>query len=97
MNAPPGFDAARYPVIGQHYFGIVPPHVRDLQFRRDVERLHRLGPRAIYHLLDEIGCRRLCKTFIEDRAREYAGLDPDVLAAVGGDKLPPSPIHQATP
>ena len=71
-----------------------PPHIRDLRLRRDVERLCRLGPRAMYELLAEIGARRGIQTFIEDRAAVYSNIDPDRLAAVGGDGFPQLPIHE---
>ena len=41
--------------------------VADLAFRRKVERLHRLGPRAVTELLTEIGEQRLCRTYLEQR------------------------------
>ena len=60
---------------------VLTPVVADLEFRRDVERLHRLGPRAVCELLTEIGEQWLCRTFIEQRVRLYAEIDPDHLAA----------------
>lgn len=63
----------------------------DLAFRRAVERLHDLGPRPLYHLLDAIGAERLCRTRIEQLVVEFAAIPPDVLKAVGGDRLPPLP------
>ena len=44
----------------------------DLRFRRQVERLHRLGPRALGELLAEIGEQRLCRTYLEQRVRRYS-------------------------
>ncbi|MGH7057675.1 MAG: hypothetical protein ACREFZ_07280 [Acetobacteraceae bacterium] len=63
------------------------PYLIALRRRRTAERLHRLGPRALYHALDEIGpdAWRI--------AERYAGrLTPELLAAVGADRFPPAPI-----
>ena len=65
-----------------------PVSLADFRMQRDIERIHRLGPRAFFNLLDEIACRFTCRLFIEDRARCYADLDPDVVAAFGGDSFP---------
>ena len=53
----------------------IAPVVADLQFYRDVVSLHRLGPRALYELLTEIGEQRLCRTYIEQRVQRYAEID----------------------
>ena len=71
---------------------VVAPVVADLEFRRDVERLHRLGPRAVCELLTEIGEQRLCRTFIEQRVRRYSEIDPDHLTALDGDTFPRPPL-----
>jgi hypothetical protein len=60
------------------------------RFRRDVKRLHLLGPRVLFELLAEIGCDRLIRTKIERLISRYAGIDPTALAATGDDLLPPS-------
>jgi hypothetical protein len=56
----------------------------DAAFRRDVEHLHRLGPRAVGELLIELGARRMVRTEIELLLRRYRRLDPAIVAAVGG-------------
>ncbi len=61
---------------------ILTPVVADLQFYRDVVRLYRLGPRAVYELLVETGEQRLCRTYLEQRVQLYAEIDPDHLAAL---------------
>ena len=66
--------------------------VADLQFYRDVVRLHRLGPRALCELLTEIGEQRSCRTFIEQRVRRYAEINPNHLAALDGDTFPRPPL-----
>jgi hypothetical protein len=62
---------------------------RDRQFRRDIDRLHRLGPRAVYELLADLAARRLLRTEIEALVRRYSRLDPASVAAVGADRMPP--------
>ena len=71
---------------------ILTPVVADLHFYRDVVRLHRLGPRAMYELLSEIGEQRLCRTFIEQRVQRYAEIDPKHLTALDGGTLPRPPL-----
>ncbi len=67
---------------------VLTPIVTDLEFRRNVKRVYRLGSRAVYELLTEIGEQRLCRTFIEQRVRRYSEIDPDHLAAFDGDSFP---------
>ena len=67
--------------------------VADLALRRTVERVHGLGPRAVYELLVEIGEQRLCRTYLERRVRRYAEIDPEHLAALGGDRFPRPPLY----
>ena len=71
--------------------------VTDLEFRRDVERLHRLGSRVLYELLTEIGEQRVCRTFIEQRVQRYSEIDPDHLAALDGDTFPRPPLYEVAP
>ena len=60
----------------------------EMRLRRDVERLHRLGPRPVYELLAEIGRDRLLMVYVERVVARYAALDPDVVAALGAYRLP---------
>ncbi len=94
---PIDFNPARMPILAQHWYGVTPLRpisqvamVADLRFRRQVEHLHRLGPRAIGELLCEVaGGKDL------DRALEpYQRLTPDLLKALGGNRFPPVPIHE---
>jgi hypothetical protein len=62
---------------------------RDARFRRDVKRLHRLGVRALYEMLVDLGARRLVRTEIERLVARFARIDPEALAAAGGDRMPP--------
>ena len=71
--------------------------VADLQFRRDVERLHRLGPRVVYELLAEIGEQRLCRTYVKQRVQRYSEIDPDHLATLDSDTFPRPPLYEVAP
>ena len=66
-----------------------PVDFADARFRRDVQRIHALGPRAVFELLAELGARRLLRTEIEGLAARYAAIDPRALAAAGGDQMVP--------
>ncbi len=68
--------------------------VADLAFQRDIERLHRLGPRPQYELLREIEQRYGCARFIRERVKAYGELDPELLQALGGDRFPEAPVHE---
>lgn len=58
-----------------------------LRRQRIAERLHRLGPRAIFHVLEEID-----GIAWEIAARYADGLVPEILTALGGDRFPPAPL-----
>ena len=66
----------------------------DFQLARDVERVLALGPRPILELLVEIGEQHLCRTYLEQRVRRYAEIDPHHLAALGGDRFPRPPLYE---
>ncbi len=68
--------------------------VADLAFQRNVERLHRLGPRPQYELLREIEQRFGCGNFIRDRVKRFAELDPGLVQVLGGDRFPETPVHE---
>ena len=61
--------------------------VADLQFRRQVERVHALGARVCAELLAEIGAERSIQTVIDRKLATYAELDPRVIEVVGGAGL----------
>jgi hypothetical protein len=65
----------------------------DLRFSRDVEALHKLGARVVYEFLVELGCERMIRTDLEQRARRWARLDCRTLHAGGGDRFPHAPLH----
>lgn len=68
--------------------------VADLQFRRQVERLHRLGPRVTAELLAEVGAERGIQTIIDAKLDRYAELDPAALEAIGGGEFWPAPVRE---
>ena len=70
--------------------------VADLRFRRRVERLHRLGPRAVGELLAELAAARSIMTAIDRKLATYVELDLEGLEAVGGDKFWPVPLREVT-
>jgi hypothetical protein len=61
----------------------------EARLRRDVERLHRLGPRVLLEMLTELGCSRLLRIEIECLVSRYARIDPTTLTTMGGDRIPP--------
>lgn len=71
--------------------------ISDLRFQRDIERLYKLGPRALGELLVEIGEQRLCRTYIEKRVQSYSGINPEYLSALGGDAFPRPPLYRVQP
>ncbi len=68
--------------------------VADMKFHRQVEHLHRLGPRVLGELLTEIGEQRLCRTYLEQRVRRYAEIDPEHLATLDAEHFPRPPIYE---
>ena len=68
--------------------------VADLQFRRQVQRLHGLGDRVLGEFLAEIGAERSIMTLIDQKLDTYAELGPETLEATGGDEFWPVPLHE---
>jgi len=62
--------------------------VHALRFQRDVEAVHRLGPRAVAELLLELKNG----ADLDDRLARYAELDPATVRALGADRFPPHPL-----
>ncbi|MFC7332929.1 hypothetical protein [Rhodocista pekingensis] len=63
--------------------------------QRHAATLHRLGPRAVLELLEELErAHRLPPGALDDLLDSYATLDPAVLRALGGDRFPPRPIRE---
>ncbi len=68
--------------------------VADMRFRHQVLRLHRLGPRVTAELLAEIGAERAIQTVIDQKLDRYAELEPEALAAAGGNDFWVVPIRE---
>lgn len=60
----------------------------DARFWRLVRLLYRCGERAVGELIREVIEARALPAEIEARLESYARLDPDVLRALGADRLP---------
>lgn len=85
----------QYPILSLHWGDLHPAEtVADLRFRRQVERIHALGPRVIAELLAELGAERSIMTLIDQKVSTYTELDPKVLTAASGDRFPPAPIYE---
>ena len=69
----------------------------DLRFRRQVERVHALGPRVTAELLAEIGAERGIATLIERKLERYAALSHEAVRLARGDRFPALPIHVVRP
>lgn len=88
-------DLRRHPILNLHWGNLQPAEtVADLRFRRQVERVHGLGPRVIAELLAEIGVERSIMPTIHEKLARYASIDPEALQALGADKFPPAPLHE---
>ena len=59
-----------------------------VRFRRNVERLHRQGPRVLAELLTEAGAS-FRMTAVESLVERYAAISEESLAVTGGDTMPP--------
>lgn len=69
-------------------------YLAEMRFRRDVGRVHRLGPRVMFELLAELGRKHFIRSEVEQLAARYAArLDPALLRAVGADRFPPLPLR----
>jgi hypothetical protein len=69
--------------------------IAELRFRRDVETIDRLGSARVWHeLLLELGRRHGLQVEIAATVEKYAGagLTPELLAIIGGDRMVPLPI-----
>lgn len=62
--------------------------------QRHAAALHRLGPRVMLEMLEEIErVHGLPAGDLDARLGVYAAADPDVLRALGGDRFPPRPLR----
>ena len=71
--------------------------IDNLRFRRQVEHLHRLGPRAVGELLAEIAAERSIMTLVDQKLTTYTELDSTALAAAGGDTFWTVPLREVWP
>jgi len=68
--------------------------VADMRFRRQVLRLHRLGPRVTGEVLAHLGAKHGIQTSVEQTVEHFAGLDAAALAAAGAGDFWPLPLHE---
>jgi hypothetical protein len=66
----------------------------EIRLQRDLVRLYGLGPRVVYEFIVEIARDQgILTEDIEERVAAYiARLTPQMLAATGGDRMPPPPV-----
>ena len=63
------------------------------RFERLVARVHALGPRPLAEMIVEIATATGQPALIADHVEAYAGLDPEIIRAVGGDRFPPNVLE----
>jgi hypothetical protein len=68
-----------------------PSDIRDRRFERHVAQVCELGPRVVGELLRELGATTMHMTTVEQVVEQYAGLDPDTVRILGGDRFPACP------
>jgi len=65
-----------------------------LRRQRHALLLHRLGERVVFEFLDELARHHPeIADDIDRRLAWYAAIDPGMLRAVGGDRMPPTPLR----
>ena len=110
-SVPTDFDATTLPILDAEdseslAFGVSPlcpigaavaEVVADLRFRRQVERLHRFGARAVAELLAEIGAERNITTIVDQKLATYAELNVGTVELAGGDGYWPAPLREVDP
>ena len=67
--------------------------VADFRFRRQVERLHGLGPRVLAETLAHLGAKHNIQTSVERTVEYFGELEPEALETAGGDKFWQPPLH----
>ena len=93
MNELPYSDFSPF----RHVGSLTADLVANLRFRRQVEYLHSLGPRAIAELLAEIGAERSIRTVIDRKLDRYSQLKSEALKATGGDAFCAPPLRKVEP
>jgi hypothetical protein len=66
---------------------------RRLRRQRYAARIWALGDRVLFELVDHIAGRFGLEDEVDHLLNRFAGLDPAVLRALGGDRLPPNPTR----
>jgi hypothetical protein len=66
---------------------------RRLRRQRYAARILPLGDRVLFELVDHIAGRFGIEDEVDRLLDRFAGLDPTVLRALGGDRLPPNPTR----
>jgi len=64
-----------------------------LRRRRQIEAIHRLGPRVTFELFDELDRHHGLGEDLDRRLERYAAVDPATLRSLGGDRFPTSPVR----
>jgi hypothetical protein len=64
----------------------------DLRLQRNAAAVHRLGPRAVYQLLLEVGASTWHRAAVDELAARYAAIDELHLYVAGGDRFAPRPL-----
>ena len=59
------------------------------RLQRGAERVHGLGPRAVFELLAELAMAHDCWPDTLRRLDRYRAITPDMLLAARGDRFPP--------
>jgi hypothetical protein len=65
---------------------------RALRRQQCVERIFRLGPRPVFELIQQLA-RSLDDAEVDRLLVRFAALDPGILQALGGNRLPSLPIR----
>ena len=89
-ETPADFDLAAFPILAEHWFGIV----ANVRSRRNLERVHGNGVRLVGELLDELAREYGLGTVIDRKLEIYASLSDDALDATGGRHFPPPPLTE---
>jgi hypothetical protein len=64
-----------------------------LRRQRHVEQIHRLGARIVFELLDELDRHHGLGADLDRRLERYSSVEPDILAALGGDRFAAAPLR----
>jgi hypothetical protein len=64
-----------------------------LRRQRQAEKLHRLGPRVLYELLEQLDRDHGLGADLDRQLERFAGLNRALLRALGGDRFAPLPLR----